>query len=527
MNIYIRKILQVSITAASILALGCGGTTGSSKTVKKPTIDASGQVVVSQQAKEEFNKSASEFKEALKTGLNSSNCDQMASHFDKLARKHGIPDAAFNVGVVYDKCGKNKKARSTFEDVLKNYKEHIPTQQRALTYLAYLDIKDGNISDAESKLKQAVGLGRNTLEAVPAYTMAATILRKKAMNGDKASWGKCQKALRTALAIDAKYMPALYQLSRLYYSIAVTLNKKSYLTLASLVVDQAKKTDPEFAPVYLVLGQILLQKNELVEALKAFEKAFKIDPRFYEAYMSFAAINLNFRGYEEAKMAFQKAVELRPDNYDAHMGLGVAARGLGDYAMAKSEYKKASEIDKARTDYIFNLGVLEMDYEDKGSTTAEMVAAYDKAAAIFEKFIKHATPEHKIDPDGKRGPQLSWVAKAKARIKTAHDAKKQILEAEKQMAELQKLAEEQKKREIEQAKLAKQAEELAKKEAEGAKAAAADIDEAQIEKELAAEEAAKEKDAEKAKEEQKSKEKAAEEAEKVNEDAPKADDVKL
>ncbi len=492
------KFFNIFLTGAAALVIACGGAQPGGGSTKTAKVDEDGKQILSEKAKEDFKKVADEYKAAEQTGWDAAKCDKMADHFEEIASKHGMPDAAFNVGVIYDRCGKRDKARAAFQDAINKYgSQHIPTKQRSIAYLAYFDILDGKEAASEEKLRQCVGLGRNTLEAVPCYTIAATILRNRAVAGDKEAWAKAQKNLRTALAIDAKYMPALYQLARLYYSIAVTLKKDSYLTLATLVVDQAKKTDPEFAPIYLVLGQILLQKNELVEALKAFERAFQKDPNFYEAYMAFAAINLNFRGYEDAKRAFEKAVALRPDSYDAHMGLGVAARGLGDYKLARSEYQKASEIDKTRTDYIFNIGVLEMDYENQGS-----IAEYEKAAAVFEKFISQATAFHKKDPDGK-GPQESWVAKAEKRITNAKNAVKQIKEAERQMAEMKRLAEEQAKREKEMAELARQAEELAKKEAEGQQAKSESVDEAAIEKELAEEEAKKKEEAKAEKEEAK------------------------
>lgn len=505
-----KTFLRIICTMVVVAAIGCGGNKPGAKTANTKMGPHGGQELEGK-AKEKFLKVTEEFKAADKAGWDSASCDKMIDHFQDIADDYKFADAAYNVGVVYDRCGKNDKARETFQKVIATFGDIVPTKQRSVSYLAYLDIKEGNESAAEEKLREAVSMGRNTMEAVPAYTMAATILRKRAMEGDKEAWGKAQKALRTALAIDAKYMPALYQLARLYYAIATTLDKASYLTLATLVVDQAKKTDPEFAPIYLVLGQIYLQKNELVEALKAFERAFEKDTSFYEAYMSFGAINLNFRGYEDAKRAFEKAVALRPKSYDAHMGLGVAARGLGDFALAKSEYQKASEIDASRTDYIFNLGVLEMDYENQGT-----IEEYKRAQSVFEKFIKEATPFHKKDPDGK-GPKKSWVQKAQDRIDNAKTAVKQIKEAEKAMAEMKKLQEEQAKREKEMAELAKQAEELAKKEAEGATSKAEDVDEAAIEKELAAEEA---KNKEEAKAAEKAK-KAAEEAEKAEEKAAK------
>ncbi|MBN2672291.1 MAG: tetratricopeptide repeat protein [Deltaproteobacteria bacterium] len=517
-----QVVKSIVILSAASLLVACGGSRGKTDSTAAK-VGQDGQQVLTAQAKEDFLKVTEEFKAAEKMGWDSASCDKMIGHFEDVVKKHNMADASYNVGVVYDRCGQPEKAREAFQDTISKYGDKfLPTKQRSIAYLAYLDIKAGNEAAAEEKLREAVGLGRNTMEAVPAYTMAATILRVRAQEGDKEAWGKAQKALRTALAIDAKYMPALYQLAKLYYAIAKSMDKESYLTLATLVVDQALKTDPEFAPTYLVLGQIHLEKNELVEALKAFEKAFEKDPSFFEAYMSFGAINLNFRGYEDAKKAFEKAVALRPKSYDAHMGLGVAARGLGDFAMARVEYEKASQIDKARTDYIFNLGVLEMDYENQGS-----VAEYERAAAVFEKFIKHATPEHQKDPDGKKGPQISWVEKAQKRIENAKTAVTQIQEAEKAMAEMKKLQEEQAKREKEMAELAKQAEELAKKEAEGQEAKTEEVDEAAIEKELAAEEAKKKEEAKAAEDAKKAEEKAKEAEKEKSADDEVKEDVKL
>ena len=514
------NILKTFVLLTVSFMMACGGSQ-KGDTTKKISKDKDGNRVIGAEAQKEFKEAAASFETLAKAGWSAENCKKMINQLEDLTSKYAIPEAAFNIGVVQDKCGKPEAARQAFNAAISKYGEHIPTKQRSIAYLAYLDINEGKEDASEQRLRECVGLGRNTMEAVPCYTLAATMLRKRAVSGEKEAWAKAQKNLRTALAIDAKYMPALYQLAKLYYSIAVSLNKDSYLTLATLVVDQAKKTDPEFAPIYLILGQILLQKNELVEALKAFERAFEKDPSFFEAYMAFAAINLNFRGYEDAKRAFEKAVALKPGDYDAHMGLGVAARGLGDYKLARSEYQKASEIDKSRTDYIFNLGVLEMDYENQGTP-----AEYEKAATVFEKFIKHATPMHKKDPDGK-GPQVSWVEKAEKRIKNARKAVEQIKEAERQMAEMKKLAEEQAKREKEMAELAKQAEELAKKEAEGEQAKAEDVDEAAIEKELAAEEAKKKEDAKAEKEAKKEEKEEKEKADDKAQDAEKKEAVEL
>jgi tetratricopeptide (TPR) repeat protein len=513
-----KIIVRVAGVLIVLMVLGCGGAKlGGGGDGKTGGVDAEGKPIITKEARKDFDRAVEAYKEAEKEGWNEKNCESVAKKFRAVAKGHNnMAEAMYNVGCVYTACNMTDKAKAAFKKTLQKHAKHQPS----MIHLAIIDLEAGKGEAGQAKLKEAILAGRNTLEAVPAYNLAATILRAKAKSGDGEAWKKAQNNLRTALAIDSKYMPALYQLTMLYYDIAVELNKPSYLTLASLVYNQAVKLDPEYAPNYHALGLINLQKNELVEALKAFEAAFQKDPTLYEAYMSFGAINLNFRGYAESKNAFEKAIGLKPSSYDAHMGLGVAARGLGDFTLAKAEYKKAAEIDPARTDYIFNLGLLEMDYTNDGTPEG-----YEKASKVFEKFLKKATADHKVDPDGKRGKRLSWYSKAEKRITSCKKASKQIREALKEMAELEKMAVEQAKIAKEAEEMQKKAEELAKEEAAGKIAKGDEVDEAAIEAELAAEEKAAE-DAAKAEKEAKKADEEAEKAEAEAEKNKKADEDK-
>jgi tetratricopeptide (TPR) repeat protein len=512
-----KNIVRIAGLLAAAFAIGCGGAKGGAGGKAgggEGAIGEDGKPIISEEAREDFDKIVAAYKEAAKAGWTESSCEDIADKFRKVAKEHGeLAEAMYNVGVVYRNCKMRDKAVAAFKATLDKH----PNNQSSLTHLAVFALEDGKEADAEELLKKAVLAGRNTLEAVPAYTVAATMQRAKAKKGDQEAWKKAQTNLRTALAIDSKYMPALYQLCMLYYDIAVDLKKPSYLTLASLVFAQAQKLDPEFAPIYHALGLIDMEKNELVEANKAFELAFKKDPNMFEAYMSFGAINLNFRGYDSAKMAFERATALRPTNYEAHMGLGVAARGLGDYALARTEYNKCAELDPARTDYLFNLALLTMDYENDGTP-----AGFQKAQKAFEDFLAKATEAHKADPDGPKGPRISLVEKANRRIATCKKAITDIAEAEKEMAELKKLQEEQAKQQKEIEEQMKKAAELAKQEEAGAAAPGAGeeaADEAAIDAELEAEAAEAE-----AKAKAEADAKKAEEQAKTAETAPAAGD---
>jgi tetratricopeptide (TPR) repeat protein len=477
-----KNIIRIAGILAAAFAISCGGAKGSGgKTGGEGGVGDDGKPIITKEAREDFDKVVATYKEAAKAGWSEDACNSVAEKFKKVAGEHAdMAEAMYNAAIVYRNCKMKDKAVAAFKATLAKHPQH----QQSLTHLAIIDLEEGKDAEAEEKLKEAVLAGRNTLEAVPAYTVAATMQRARAKKGDQEAWKKAQTNLRTALAIDNKYTPALYQLTMLYYDIATELKKPSYLTLASLVFAQAQKLDPEFAPIYHALGLIDMEKNELVEANKAFEMAFTKDPNMFEAYMSFGAINLNFRGYEAAKMAFEKAIALRPNNYDAHMGLGVAARGLGDFALARTEYNKVAEIDPTRTDYLFNLALLTMDYENDGTP-----AGFQKAQKAFEDFMAKATEAHKADPDGPKGPKLSLYAKAQKRIETCKKAVIQIAEAEKEMEELRKLQAEQEKAQKELEEQMKKAAELAKQEESGATAppTGETVDEAAIDAELDAE----------------------------------------
>jgi tetratricopeptide (TPR) repeat protein len=456
---YINKkilVLVGSILLAAV-ALGCGGSKKGAKDASKVRGDGVGDIT--KETREDFDAATQKLKEAQQAGWDDGSCKSVSKKFERLAKENNqLAEAQYNAGVVYLICGMQKKAKAAFEKTLKNHPKH----QFSLTQLAIMELENGNEKAAVELLREAVAAGANKIEAVPAYVNAATILRGRAKKGDKAAFAKAQANLRRALAIDSKYMPALYQLSLLYLDIARSKRRSSYLTLATLVCNQAIALNPEYGPIYHALGLILLEKKELVNALQAFEKAFQKDKSLFASYMNYAAINLSFRGYESAKRAFEQAIALNPNSYDAHIGLGVALRGLGDYVGAKAEYQKASGVNSKKTDYVFNLGLLAMDYTNSGD-----VAGFKEAKKVFEGFVAKANPQHKVDPDGKKGPELSWVAKAKDRIEKCDKNVKMIIEAEREMAELEKLAKEQAKREAEMKAKLEKAKKLEQKEASG------------------------------------------------------------
>jgi len=437
-----RKITGlIAILLTVWFGIGCAASTAVGKKGKE--VGPDGVAKVSAETRADFEVAVKKYQAARKAGTAVQDCKDLADEFEEVSSDaEGFAPALFNRAVILDDCDMEKEAQKAFRDVLKVDPKH----QLSITYLATYDHGKGNINDALRQYKKAIKVQPNALEAVPAYVNLAAIER------EQGEYKKSQTNLRRALAIDSSYLPAFFHLAMLYYDIAIKEERKSFFQLAELVCSQAIQLEggANYAPIYNVWGMIKLKKDEIVAAANKFKQAFEYDPDFFEAYMNFGSITLNFRGFEDAQMAFSKALELNPDSYEAHIGLGVALRGLQQFDEAKKHYAAAKKLDSKRSDVYFNEGVLEMDYVGTGDEKS-----YKKAIKIFEKFLDHVSERERQDPDGKKGPDVSWEEKAKKRIETCKKNIEMLREAEEAMREMEKLKkemEERRKREEEEKK---------------------------------------------------------------------------
>ncbi len=163
----------------------------------------------------------------------------------------------------------------------------------------------------------------NSQQAVPLYTKAAFLLRKKCSNEFCPEQEKALRNIRKALAIDSKYVPAMYEFAMLNYDMAIMKEEPVYLDQALMICNQAVRLDPDYGPIYNAMGAIHLEKNDIVKAAEGFKKALKVDPSLFSAQMNLGAIYNNTYNYEGALKAFEKAVELRPESKDAQDALKV------------------------------------------------------------------------------------------------------------------------------------------------------------------------------------------------------------
>jgi tetratricopeptide (TPR) repeat protein len=435
--------------ASTLLALGiasvlaaCGGNNPETKT---PASSSGGPAkpteAVSVEAENKF-KAAMDSMNAHDKAADWSDevCAEVAKAFEAAAAetKSGkFPEAIFNSGLAFQRCGNDKEARARFEKTLQqdNGFHHAKVQLALYKFKA-----DQNEDGVIAELQQAVLDAK--FQNVPALVNLAAFQ----MQRDGAAGGQgckddmeCAKQnLQRALAIDDAYMPAFNQLALYYFQGAkkragaikssqkgnrgrqiatnAALGKRAdvqQLELAALVCSQAIRKNPSYAPIHNTAGLLQNELGQVNSAVSEFGMASKLDPKFFEAHMNFAAVNLSFRGFEQALSAYKKALEMRPNDYDAHLGLALALRGLindGNYdaqvAAVQAELDACKKIDAARPDAYYNEGILTQEYKAKaGGTEDKIIATYEQAINILKSFMEKAAGKPEYEGAVKRSKE--------------------------------------------------------------------------------------------------------------------------
>ena len=439
----------------TVAGYGCGG--GAKDSGTTPHTESAGpvkpKVQVDQKALDRFNAAL----DAL-NGHDKANdwsdeaCSGVAKQFEGAASANPngkFPEATYDAGLAYQRCGDDKDARGHFQQALADEpKFHYARAQLAL----YQFKADGNADAAISALEQAVTDAN--FQNVPALVDLAMFQMQRdsqqiGANCHTKAAGRdvdlqdfdCAKLnLQRALAIDDGYMPAFNQLALYYFGSAkrkASPGKKfgrtiatnaalarrgdiQQLELAALVCSQAVRKNGTYAPIHNTSGLILNELGQVNTAVKEFQAAASLDSKFFEAQMNLAAINLSFRGFDKAEAAYRKALEMHPNDYDAHLGLALALRGQIDdsnydkqVSAVQSELDACKKIDGARPDAYFNEGILTQEYKAKGAGgTDKAIAVYEQAKQVFQQFIDKATGKTEYD---------GAVKKAKERVQDCDD----------------------------------------------------------------------------------------------------------
>ena len=420
---------KAALTLVSIatLSAACGGgvKAGGALSPEKASgkADAKGHQV-SKEAAANFDSALDQFAaHDKKQDWDDAACTSIAKAFNVAADSQKsdtgrpFPEANYNAGLAYQRCGKDAEARAEFEGVVKSDASfHRARAQLALYDYAKSNDLDGTISKLDQIIHDAKFQNVEALVSLAALQMERG--NDQADSDGKNDLERAQRNLQRALAIDDGYMPAFNQLAVYYLNQAKAkagqLDKSGrrgrrgmevsgaskanvdsqQLDLAALVAAQAQKKNPNYAPISNTTGLIQVQLKNFNGAVKSFGKARQLDPTFFEAQMNYAAVNLSFRGYEEAEKAYRDALKLHPKDYEAQLGLALAVRGQindsnfdKDVAEAQAHLDEAKKIAPDRAETYYNEAILTQEFRAKRGNP---VPALQKASEQYKTFIDKA-----------------------------------------------------------------------------------------------------------------------------------------
>jgi tetratricopeptide (TPR) repeat protein len=467
------KLMTVS---AVVLAVGCGGSaTTEPKVPANPSDKKSGAgVVVSKEAEAKYDAALDGFisfdKEQKWTAAG---CDEVAGKFLSAAKEQegatnrAFPEAIYNAGLAYQRCGDDDKARSQFQSAADADKGF----HRARAQLALYDYKkSGNLDGAIQALDQVIRDAKfQNVEALVALAALQMERGNDQPNPDgKNDLERAKLNLQRALAIDDSYMPAFNQLAIYYLEAAKASASKEtgsrrgrrrglmvasakkvdvnaqQLDLAALVASQAIQKNPFYAPIHNTAGLIQVELKNFNTAVKSFAKARALDPTFFEAHMNYAAVNLSFRGFKEAETSYREALKLNPKEYEAQLGLALAIRGQimpgGEMdkliADAQSHLDEAKKLEPSRAETFYNEAILTQEYRTKTASEDDAIKNYLLAASQLDDFVKKAGSDAMFADAVKRSKERAQDARDTAEfIKGTIESRRQQAEIDKKMKE--------------------------------------------------------------------------------------------
>jgi tetratricopeptide (TPR) repeat protein len=383
-----------------------------------------------------------------------------------------LPEALYNAGLSYMRCGQEEAAATQFQEAVKAGQGF----HRARAQMALFEFKkNGDINRAIQSLEQVIRDAKfQNVEALVSVAALQMERGNEVEDSDGANdFERAKKNIQRALAIDDSFMPAMNQLA-IYYLEQARRNagekpqggrrrggglvvagqqrakiNRQQLDLAVLVAQRGAKTDPNYAPLYNTYGLVQVELRDYNGAVLNFGRARKLDPNFFEAHMNYAAVSLSFRGFAEAEKAYRDALRLAPKDYEAHLGLALAMRGqINDsntdnyLAEARKHLTECKQIEPDRAEAYYNEAILTQEYEAKGGDSSKSVPALKQAVVKYREFISKAK--------GQAG-YAEAVKRSGERAKDIEDTIKFIEEGEKLQKEQEEIDRKAKEAEAKQA----------------------------------------------------------------------------
>ncbi len=186
-------------------------------------------------------------------------------------------------------------------------------------------------------------------------------------------------------ATGGRATPAAYELYLKALGFMQRYDKPGNLDQAVSALNDAVKTDPQFALGYSSLGEAYRLKNQVdpnprwIEQSSAMlERSVQLDNHLAAPYVSLGHLHSSLAKHDLALQEFQKALAINPRDPDAIMGIAAAYEQMGRAQDAEERYKTAIAL---KPDYWDGYNSLANFYDRQGRY-ADAVAQYERVIQL-------------------------------------------------------------------------------------------------------------------------------------------------
>lgn len=211
------------------------------------------------------------------------------------------------------------------------------------------------------KLGDALYTVNRPLEAISQYERAIAI----APNSVKAHWmlgrilegqGWTEIALnhyREAMTLDPTFFT-----SDSHINVGRLLQERHFYTEAANFFASALRLQPDYAPAYAAMGNLLIAQGDVVAAAQLYTEAENVELDLITAkqYNDLGVACIRQNKLVEAIAHFQTAIQIQPDYADAHCNLGNTYLQQQNLREAIICFQEALSIDPNFEEVYYNLG---------------------------------------------------------------------------------------------------------------------------------------------------------------------------
>lgn len=125
-------------------------------------------------------------------------------------------------------------------------------------------------------------------------------------------------------------------------------------------------------------GNTYLEADMVALAINSYQQALNIYPDYAEVYVNLGNVSMREKDYAEAKRLLEKAITINPSIWQAHFNLGIVHEETKDIENAFLNYEKACELTQSNSECYWRLGNTLMFQKNY----SEAITAYEKSLSL-------------------------------------------------------------------------------------------------------------------------------------------------